>query len=360
MPQRIMTRMGDGERVFMEAAELKADLQAGTRDAAERAHIPELEAEELERLIDIFADPSRAVSVRPGEEVVTSDDGGAYQFWGPQSDSSVGIPMSRQQAILAYERGCGADSASLAHVDYSFKPVKAVIDYESYEYHAASLVTTLPLFYGSQPNMGLYYRPDGPHRNPGDLFPLGKIDEAREVQAAAAEHLYKDLLFVGRELARVGCEGLNFDTAASAGDAEFLATLKAVSGLKRDFPHMAVEVGMSGEFVLGMHGRVAFAGQRLAGLYPHQQVKVAEAAGADIFGPAINVVSTESIPWNLARAVTFVKQTVAEASIPVHPNAGMGVCGVPMCEVPPHRLRHPGLQGPGADRQGRRFVDRYG
>ena len=126
MSKHIMTRMGDGERVFMEAAELKKDLQTGTRDAAERAQIPELDADELEKLFDIFSDPSRAVSVRPGQEVVTSDDGGAYLFWGPQSDSSVGVPMSRQQAILAYERGCGADSASLAHTDYSFKQVKVV------------------------------------------------------------------------------------------------------------------------------------------------------------------------------------------------------------------------------------------
>ncbi len=55
----------------------------------------------------------------------------------------------------------------------------------------------------------------------------------------------------------------------------------------------------------------------------------------DIFGPAINVNSSESIPWNLARAVTFVKATVDVARIPVHPNVGMGVCGIPVFEVPP-------------------------
>jgi dimethylamine--corrinoid protein Co-methyltransferase len=42
------------------------------------------------------------------------------------------------------------------------------------------------------------------------------------------------------------------------------------------------------------------------------------------------------MPWNLARAVTFVKETVGRGQhIPVHPNVGMGVCGVPMFEVPP-------------------------
>ena len=56
---------------------------------------------------------------------------------------------------------------------------------------------------------------------------------------------------------------------------------------------------------------------------------------ADIFGPAVNVKATRSTPWNLARAVTFVKETVKVANIPVHPNVGMGVCGLPMYESPP-------------------------
>ena len=75
--------------------------------------------------------------------------------------------------------------------------------------------------------------------------------------------------------------------------------------------------------------------QQLAGLFPHEQVKLAESVGADIFGPAINVVTSRSFPWNLAKAVTMVKETVSTAKIPVHPNVGMGVCGIPMLlEVP--------------------------
>jgi len=136
-------------------------------------------------------------------------------------------------------------------------------------------------------------------------------------------------------MAEVGCEGINFDTSASAGDADFYATLQTVSEIKKLCPDMAIEVGMSSEFVLGMHGEIQFEGKQLAGMYPHEQVKVVEAAGADIFGPAINVNSSKSIPWNLARAVTFVKATAEVARIPVHPNVGMGVCGVPVFEVPP-------------------------
>ncbi len=333
--KNILTRMGDGERISLSAADLKEDLLAGTRDAAQRGQIPELTPDEVEQVFDIFADTSRVVSVSPGEEVIVTDDGGEMLFYLDQADGGLGVPMSRQQAVLAYERGCVADTASLGHHDYSYKAVKPLISYEMQEYHTASLVTTIPLFYGSQPNLGLYYRPDGPYRNPADLLPEGKIREARKTQEEAAEHLKKDMVYIGTKLYEVGCEGINFDTTASAGDPDFLATLKAVVELKKFAPHMAVEVGMSGEFILGMHGEITFDGKRLAGMYPHEQVKVAEAAGADIFGPAINVNTTKSMPWNLARAVTFVKETVRVAKIPVHVNAGMGVGGVPMFEIPP-------------------------
>jgi len=65
-------------------------------------------------------------------------------------------------------------------------------------------------------------------------------------------------------------------------------------------------------------------------MFPHDQVKVVEDAGADIFGVAVNVNTSKTTPWNLSRATTFVKHTVAVAKIPVHPNVGMGVCGIPM------------------------------
>lgn len=335
MEKGILTRMGDGERVLLSPERVKEDILAGTSDAAQRAAIPELSPDETEQLFGIFADPNRIVSVSPGEEVVVTDDGGAMLIYCDQADGGVGVPMSRVQAVLAYERGYAADTASIGHHDYSYKAVKPLISYEMQEYYTASLLTTIPLFYGSQPNLGLYYRPDGPYSNPADLLPQGRIREAREVQEEAAARLRDDMVYIGTKLYEVGCEGINFDTAASAGDADFLATLEAVKELKRLAPLMAVEVGMSGEFVLGMHGEISFHGKRLAGLYPHEQVKVVEDAGADIFGPAINVNTTKSMPWNLARAVTFVKETVRVASIPVHVNAGMGVGGVPMFEIPP-------------------------
>jgi dimethylamine---corrinoid protein Co-methyltransferase len=335
MSNKILTRMGGGSRKPMEVAEIREDLAQGSRDAAERGKISALTADEQEQLTEIFLEPGRIVSVAPGNEVITTDDAVSTLFFLDKGNSGQGIPMSRTQSLLAYERACAADTISFGHTDYSYKPVKSIVDFEAQEYYHASQLTTAPFFYGAQPNLGLYFQPDGPFPNPSELLPAGKIEAGMQAQVDAAEHLERDLLFVSRKLYEAGCEGINFDTSGSAGDADLYAALKAIKQIKETMPDMAVELGMASEFVLGMHGEIHFEGERLAGMYPHKQVKVAAAAGADIFGPAINIKASKSIPWNLARAVTFVKATVAVAEIPVHPNVGMGVCGVPMFEVPP-------------------------
>ncbi len=174
MKDKIFTRMGDGERVSMSAEEIKEDIVAATREAAQRAEIPELTTAEIEQLLAIMAEPSRAVSVAPGQEVIVTDDGCSMSFYSGQDGGGVGVPMSRLQAVLTYERACAADTTSMGHSDYSFKPVKPIINFEMNEYYTASMMTTAPFLYGAQPNMGLYFQPDGPHPNPADLLPRGK------------------------------------------------------------------------------------------------------------------------------------------------------------------------------------------
>lgn len=335
MSKDILTRMGDGERLSMSGEEIKEDIAAGTEDAARRAKVPQLTADEQERLFEIMAEPARTVGVSPGEEVIVTDDGGTMSFYTCQDGGGVGVPLSRMQAVLTYERACAADTTSMGHSDYSYKPVKPIINFETNDYYNTSMMTTVPFFYGAQPNLGLYYQPDGPCPNPGDLMPAGKIKEAQEAQEKAAEYLEKDLVFVGKKMASVGCEGLNFDTSGSAGDADFMAALNGVRRLKKELDHMPIIMGSANEFILGMHGAAEFDGQRLAGMYPHKQVKVVEAAGADVYGVAVGTNTNESVAWNLARALTFVKEAVNVADIPVHVNVGMGVGGVPMMEGPP-------------------------
>ena len=84
-----------------------------------------------------------------------------------------------------------------------------------------------------------------------------------------------------------------------------------------------------------MHGELEYEGRRLAGMWPLEQLRAVTAAGATIFGPAVNVNTTKSLAWNTARACALVKPVTAEATIPVHMNAGMGVGGVPMTPYPP-------------------------
>jgi len=160
MSNQILTRMGDGDRLWMEAGDVMEDIQDGCADAAQRIGVPELSQEEQKKLFDILADPSRIVSVNPGEEVIVSDDGTTMSFYSGQDGGGVGTPLSRQQAVLTYERACGADTTSLGHSDYSYKPVKSIINFEANDYYNISQTTTAPFFYGAQPNMGLYFQPE--------------------------------------------------------------------------------------------------------------------------------------------------------------------------------------------------------
>jgi hypothetical protein len=90
---------------------------------------------------------------------------------------------------------------------------------------------------------------------------------------------------------------------------------------------MGVQLGMAGEFVLGMHGELEWDGVRLAGLWPKDQLLLAQKAGATMFGPVVNVNTGKSLAWNMARAIALIKPCMDVATIPVHPNAGMGVGG---------------------------------
>jgi dimethylamine--corrinoid protein Co-methyltransferase len=183
------------------------------------------------------------------------------------------------------------------------------------------------------PNMGLYYAPDGPYGNPADLMREFKIEESMASSEAAAEHLARDIEFVGTRIIAAGADGFNFDTTGSAGDADCVGTLNGVKALRAACPDAYINVGMAGESVMGIHGAIEFEGQVVAGLYPHQQVALAQKAGANVFGAVCNTNTSKSLAWNLARAVTFIKACTDVAEIPCHVNMGMGVGGIPMCET---------------------------
>ena len=326
---KILTRMGDGTLTEMDEAEVKRNLEEGTRDAAEKAEVSPLSEDELKHLFEIFTTPAKFASVELGNEVVLSFDGGTIKT------RRLGVATGRIQAIQFFERALGADTMELAHIDYSYKQIKPIAGDEQPVLEQALLVSTVPLFYGAMPNLGIYSQPDGPVPNPAELLPQGKIKEAQAANEEAVEHAVKDMVYVATKMHESGADGINFDTTGAAGDPDFLATLRATKILKEKYPDMCIELGMAGEFILGMHGEMSYEGVRLAGLYPHEQVKLAEKAGVTIFGPVVNTRSGRSCAWNLARTLTLLKPCVENSTIPIHANVGMGVGSVPVVDNPP-------------------------
>jgi dimethylamine---corrinoid protein Co-methyltransferase len=326
---KIFTRYGDGTPVELSEKEFMEDLVAGTEDAADRASVPQLSEDELNYLLKMYASKSSFVSVEPGKEVIMTYDAGTLKI------RRVGVNVDRIQALQIYEKIMGADTMELCHVDYSYKPLKPIVTMEQPILEQALLATHIPLVYGAMPNLGLYSQPDGPFPNPAELLPNGKIDEARESLERTVIDAVKDIVFVGSCMYESGADAINLDSVGAAGDADFLASLIATEELKKKYPEICIQIGMAGEFILGMHGQMEYKGTRLAGLYAHDQVKLAKLAGATIFGPVVNTNTTESTPWNLSRAITFMKACGEVAEIPIHPNMGMGVGAVPVNDHPP-------------------------
>jgi dimethylamine--corrinoid protein Co-methyltransferase len=328
--KKYFTRMGDGSIVYMTEEEIRADIRAGVADAADRGKIPPLTEAEMDHIYDIVTMPGGVVGVDPKDAIVTSSDSGSDKI-----STKCGIPVDRSINAMIHERVLGADSVDIGLEDYNYKTVKGVAKREAAVLKNALNRTTMPLFYGAMPNLGFYTKPDGPIDNWAVLLPEGKIKEAMAAQEEAVDHAVRDIVFVAEQMYDVGADGIQLDTCGAAGDADFLAALKACEIIKEKFPGLGVEIGMAGEFVLGMHGRLKYNDVRLAGLYPHAQVKLVEQAGASIYGAVVNTNCNATFPWNIARVCTFLKACSEVAKIPVHANAGMGVCAIPMCENSP-------------------------
>lgn len=325
----VLTRMGDGSFVEMSEAEIRKEVEAGVAEGAKRAKCPPLTEDDMERLMEIICEPRKFVSVERGNELVLTYDSQPLKF------TRLGLPIAMPQILQTYERALMADSLEMAYVHYSAKPVKMILPEEQYAVAETLLTTTPALLYGVMPNMPMYTKPDGPCENASELMPKGLIKEAQEAQLETAALLEDDLLLLGRNMYEAGADGLDFDTTAAGGDAEFYAVLRAVEKLREQYPKMNIEVGMSGEFILGFHGSLQYKGERLAGMYPHDQCRMVAAAGGNVVGAVVNTNTRKSFPWNIARSLTMCKYAAEVSPIPVHANVGMGVGGVPMQITPP-------------------------
>jgi len=321
---RVPTRMGDGFMVEMTRSELRADIEEATQLAARKAKCPPLEADEQEHLLDIYASRASFTAVDVGEQVVLSCDGGGSKMTGTDL-----------QDLLESEQRFGQDILELWHIEYSYKAIKTILPFQQQIMQNAQLLVTAPVQYGAQPNLAFYSKPDGPADNWFELLPRGDIPGARAAIEEAMEYATKDFIFVSEGMLDAGADGMDFDTTGGAGDADFFSTLRAVKHVREKYPEAGIEVGMAGEFVIGVHGELEWEGRRLAGMWPRQQLEVCQDAGATIYGPAVNIRTTKSCAWNIAYALTVIKPCMEVARIPVHPNVGEGVVGVPVNGYPP-------------------------
>lgn len=325
----VLTRMGDGAFVEMSESDIRKEVEAGVEIAAKKAKCPPLSDEDIDRLVEIICEPRKFVSVERGNELVLTYDSQPLKF------TRLGLPIAMPQILQTYERALMADTLEMAYVHYSAKPVKMIYPEEQYAVAETLLTTTPALLYGVMPNMPMYTKPDGPCENASELMPKGMIKEAQEAQLEAAAMLEEDLVLLAKNMYDAGADGVDLDTTAAGGDGEFYGCLRAIERMREMYPDININVGMSGEFILGFHGSIEYKGKRLAGMYPADQCKMVAEAGGSVVGAVVNTNTRKSFPWNLARALTMCKHAVEESPIPVHANLGMGVGGVPMQITPP-------------------------
>lgn len=329
------TRMGDGRRVEMTRKELQNDIEAGASEAANKAKVPDITDDEKDHLLEIFTAPERVVSVRPEDLIVMSTDVAPDTIMMNYSEyGGVGIPTSTTTANMVAERAVGLDCVMNAFRGGNAKGSSVSIIQVQQEIEALLMNSIAPLIAITMPNMGAYYKPDGPFENCGDLMAAGKIEEGLKTYEEIIPSSIRDVYFVAEMASRIGADAINIDTTAAAGDAEFLAVLNATEKITKE-TGMSVAINMANHFVMGMHGGLKYDGKTLAGMMPHEQIKVAAKSGATIFGPVVNTNTKKSVAWTVAKTVAIMKECSRVADIPIHPNLGMGVCGAPMVEIAP-------------------------
>ena len=116
-----------------------------------------------------------------------SKDGGTNTLISSRLSCGIAAPIGREAAVRLFESAFAFDTMEVGHIDYSVKPSKFIVSVEQEHMELLQQNTVLPLFYGFMPNLGLYYKPDGPFDNPSDLMPKGQIAEARATQEEALE-----------------------------------------------------------------------------------------------------------------------------------------------------------------------------
>jgi dimethylamine--corrinoid protein Co-methyltransferase len=207
--------MGDNSNVEFTMDELRQEFIEGSEFAAKKAKVPPLTENEIDFLVDMFAAPTRIWGVQRGNEVVMTKDGCVNALNSSQMSSGVVAPVNREVGVRLFESMLGFDSMEISHNDYSVKPQRFLKKLEMLHVEILMETTIFPLLYGFMPNLGLYFKTDGPFENPYDLMQQGKIQEARETQEAAGAKCLEDCMEMSDAMLEMGADGIDYDTVAS-------------------------------------------------------------------------------------------------------------------------------------------------
>ena len=293
--ERIPTRMGDGSLVRMTRAEIEADIHAGVEAGAQ--------ARQGGAAAPRTRSPTSSTSSRAAPASAPSTS--ATRSSSARTASAARTSGRASTTCRTSSRPCAPTRSSCITTTTRSSRSSRCCRSSRRPCARRSSLLTIPCQYGAMPDLGRYTAPDGPVPNWSQLLPLGRIDEARAAQEEAVEHAVDDIVYVAEGMYEAGADGINLDTAGAAGDADFLAALKAIERIRARYPDWGIQIGMAGEFVLGMHGELEYDGVRLAGLWPADQMRLAAKAGVSVFGPAVNVNTGKTVAWNVARTCTI-------------------------------------------------------
>ena len=265
-------------------------VPSSARDAPRR---PRLSASELDHLRRGLRQRAKFSAVDLGDEVVLSFDG------------SGNLDSAPRRRRYSYQCHHGADMLELFGIDYSYKAVKTILSYKAQAMKTAQLNLIALLQYGAMPTWAGTPCPTAPS-------PTGRSScrwqHRRGARRAGGGHRHAvtDMVFVA-EGWEAGADGLDFDTAGGRrrrrlpGGPHRHRDIRAATPTRHRARH--------GRRVRAGHARRArVPGPAARRHVAAEQVKVAQEAGATMFGPAVNVNTTRSQAWNIARACTIISR----------------------------------------------------
>lgn len=92
-------RVRDSKMLFLTKERTRADMEAGTLDAADLGSIPVLSGNDLDKLAEILMMPAMIINLESGKEVPVTHDIGTIRLDGNQHNSCVGISTIMEIAV---------------------------------------------------------------------------------------------------------------------------------------------------------------------------------------------------------------------------------------------------------------------